>query len=89
MPNLLARKQINFALGDKLFTKNLDNDKSKVIILKGKIMAKGEYEKSIRISAKPPKKQGPQVSFVEGSKQSKVAKPKSLTPLKNASSKKK
>jgi len=43
-------------------------------------MVKGEYEKSIRISAKPPKKQGAQVSFVEGDRQSKVAKPKSLTP---------
>lgn len=52
-------------------------------------MAKGEYEKSIRISTKPTKKQGPQVSFVEGSKQSKVTKPKSLTPLKSSSSKKK
>ena len=52
-------------------------------------MAKGEYEKSIRISAKPAKSSGPQVSFVEGAKQSKVSKPKSLTPLKNAFSKKK
>jgi hypothetical protein len=52
-------------------------------------MAKGLNEKSIRISAKPPKKQGPQVSFVEGAKQSKVAKPKSLTPLKSSSSRKK
>lgn len=52
-------------------------------------MAKGEYEKSIRISAKPAKKAGPQVSFVEGAKQSKVTKPKSLTPLKNAFSRKK
>lgn len=52
-------------------------------------MAKGEYEKSIRITNKTLKKQGPQVSFVEGSKQSKVAKPKSLTPLKNTSSNKK
>lgn len=51
-------------------------------------MAKGEYEKSIRIMAKPAKKSGPQVSFVEGAKQSKVAKPKSLTPLKGSSSKK-
>lgn len=45
-------------------------------------MAKALYEKSIRISAKPDKKQGAQVSFVEGSKQSKVSRPKSLTPLK-------
>lgn len=52
-------------------------------------MVKGEYEKSIRISAKPPKKQGISASFVEGEKQSKISKPKSLTPLKNASSKKK
>jgi len=52
-------------------------------------MPKELYEKSIRITAKPAKKQGPQVSFVEGSKQSKVTKPKSLTPLKGATSKKK
>ncbi len=52
-------------------------------------MAKEMYEKTIRISAKPPKKQGAQVSFVEGAKQSKVSKPKSLTPLKGASSRKK
>lgn len=43
-------------------------------------MAKGEYEKSIRISAKPAKSSGKAVSFVEGAKQSKVSKPKSLTP---------
>jgi len=43
-------------------------------------MVKGMHEKSIRITAKPPKKQGPQTSFVEGAKQSKVTKPKSLTP---------
>jgi hypothetical protein len=52
-------------------------------------MPKTLNEKSIRISAKPPKKQGPVVSFVEGAKQSKVTKPKSLTPLKGSSSKKK
>lgn len=43
-------------------------------------MSKGLYEKSIRISAKPPKKQGAEVSFVEGAKQTKVSNPKSLTP---------
>lgn len=52
-------------------------------------MAKGEFEKTIRISAKPAKKAAPMVSFVEGAKQSKVAKPKSLTPLKGTSSRKK
>lgn len=43
-------------------------------------MPKALYEKSIRISPKPAKKSSPQVSFVEGAKQSKVSKPKSLTP---------
>jgi len=43
-------------------------------------MAKGMYEKSIRISPKPAKSSGKEVSFVEGSRQSKVSKPKSLTP---------
>lgn len=38
------------------------------------------YEKSIRISPKPPKKQGIEESYVNGAKQSKVSKPKSLTP---------
>jgi len=52
-------------------------------------MAKGMFEKSIRISAKPAKKSGQQVSFVEGARQSKVSKPKSLTPLKSSSSRKK
>lgn len=52
-------------------------------------MAKGEYEKSIRITAKPAKSSGKAVSFVEGAKQSKVTKPKSLTPLKGSSSRKK
>lgn len=42
-------------------------------------MAKGMYEKSIRISEKP-KKTSAQVSFVEGAKPTKVPKPKSLTP---------
>lgn len=51
-------------------------------------MVKGQFEKSIRISQKPAKKQGPQVSFVEGEKQSKVAKPKSLTPKATMSKKK-
>lgn len=44
-------------------------------------MAKGVYEKSIRISAKPAKKSSTEVSFVEGAKQTKVPKPKSLTPM--------
>jgi len=52
-------------------------------------MTKELYEKSIRITAKPPKKIGIMPSYVEGEKQSKVAKPKSLTPLKGAASKKK
>lgn len=43
-------------------------------------MPKALYEKSLRITAKPAKKQGPLTSFVEGSKQSPVKKPKSLTP---------
>lgn len=45
-------------------------------------MAKAQFEKSIRISPKPPKKQGTQVSFVEGSKESATRKPKSLSPVK-------
>ncbi len=44
-------------------------------------MVKGQYEKSIRISAKPATKQGKEASFVLGAKQSKVSKPKSLTPM--------
>lgn len=52
-------------------------------------MPKALYEKTIRISPKPPKKEGIVPSFVDGAKQSKVTKPKSLTPLKNAFSKKK
>lgn len=51
-------------------------------------MPKAQYEKSIRITAKPVKKQGIAASFVEGSKQSKVAKPKSLTPKAPMSKKK-
>ena len=43
-------------------------------------MAKARYEKSIRIMAKPAKKQGNVASFVEGDRQSPVKKPKSLTP---------
>jgi len=45
-------------------------------------MAKAEYEKSIRISAKPAKKVGIIASYSDGQKQSKTPKPKSLTPLK-------
>jgi hypothetical protein len=52
-------------------------------------MPKAMNEKTIRISAQPPKKQGPQTSFVEGAKQSQVSKPKSLTPLKGSSGRKK
>jgi len=52
-------------------------------------MAKGEYEKSIRITAKPAKSVGILASYSDGQKQSKVAKPKSLTPLKGTSSRKK
>ncbi len=44
------------------------------------IMPKELYEKSIRITPKPAKKQGIPSSFVEGAKQTKVEKPKSLTP---------
>ena len=55
----------------------------------GNYMAKAQFEKSIRISAKPPKKAGISASFVEGAKQSKVERPKSLTPLKGAASRKK
>jgi hypothetical protein len=51
-------------------------------------MAKAMFEKSIRITPKPAKKSGPQVSFVEGAKQTKVAKPKSLTPKAGSSRKK-
>lgn len=45
-------------------------------------MPKTKYEKSIRISAKPPKKEGIMTSYSDGSKQTKSPKPKSLTPLK-------
>jgi hypothetical protein len=51
-------------------------------------MPKALNEKSIRITAKPPKKVGIMPSYSDGEKQSKVTKPKSLTP-KGASSKKK
>ncbi len=52
-------------------------------------MPKELYEKSIRITAKPAKKIGIMPSYSDGQKQSKVAKPKSLTPLKGSASKKK
>lgn len=52
-------------------------------------MPKAPYEKSIRISTKQPKKEGILQSYSDGAKQSKVSKPKSLTPLAGASSKKK
>ena len=48
-------------------------------------MPKGEYEKSIRISDKPAKKQGIKTSFVDGAKQSAVKTPKSLTPMPRSS----
>lgn len=51
-------------------------------------MPKALNEKSIRITAKPAKKIGIMPSYSDGQKQSKVAKPKSLTP-KGSSSKKK
>lgn len=52
-------------------------------------MAKEMFEKTIRISAKPAKKIGILPSYSDGQKQSKVSKPKSLTPLKGATSRKK
>jgi len=52
-------------------------------------MPKARYEKSVKTSVIPPKKQGISPSFVEGDRQSKVSKPKSLTPLKGSSSRKK
>ncbi len=45
-------------------------------------MPKAMNEKSIRISPKPAKKVGIIPSYSDGEKQSKVSKPKSLTPLK-------
>jgi hypothetical protein len=52
-------------------------------------MSKGLNEKSIRITNKPSKNIGIMPSYSDGQKQSKVPKPKSLTPLKNSSSRKK
>ena len=52
-------------------------------------MAKAMFEKTIKITPKPAKKIGIMPSYSDGQKQSKVEKPKSLTPLKNASSRKK
>lgn len=46
----------------------------------GAIMPKTLNEKSIRITAKPAKKVGILASYSDGQKQSKVTKPKSLTP---------
>lgn len=51
-------------------------------------MAKALYEKSIRITPKPPKNVGILPSYSDGQKQSKVAKPKSLTPKASSSKKK-
>jgi len=45
-------------------------------------MPKALYEKTIRITPKPPKKVGIMPSYSDGQKQAKVDKPKSLTPLK-------
>jgi len=44
-------------------------------------MPKTLNEKTIRISPKPPKKEGILPSYSDGEKQSKVKRPKSLTPL--------
>lgn len=44
-------------------------------------MAKGVYEKSIRISKKPAKKPTDMESYVSGTRQTPTKKPKSLTPL--------
>lgn len=43
-------------------------------------MPKTLNEKTIRITAKPPKKEGILQSYSDGAKQSKVKTPKSLTP---------
>ncbi len=43
-------------------------------------MPKALDEKTIRITAKPPKKVGILPSYSDGEKQSKVKRPKSLTP---------
>jgi hypothetical protein len=43
-------------------------------------MPKAKYEKSIRISPKPPKNVGIMPSYSDGQKQKKVPTPKSLTP---------
>ena len=43
-------------------------------------MPKAKYEKSIRITPKPAKSVGILPSYSDGQKQSKVPKPKSLTP---------
>ena len=48
-------------------------------------MAKGKYEKTLRISPKPSKKEGILASYSDGQRQSKVKNPKSLTPLKRSS----
>lgn len=51
-------------------------------------MVKGLNEKSIRITPKPAKKIGIMPSYSDGQKQSKVEKPKSLTPKPSSSKKK-
>jgi len=43
-------------------------------------MPKAKYEKSIRISPKPPKSVGIMPSYSDGQKQKKVPTPKGLTP---------
>ncbi len=55
----------------------------------GKAPPKALNEKTIRITAKPPKSVGIMPSYSDGQKQSKVSKPKSLTPLKGSASKRK
>ncbi len=45
-------------------------------------MPKTKYEKTIKITPKPAKSVGILASYSDGQKQSKVTKPKSLTPLK-------
>lgn len=44
-------------------------------------MPKAKYEKSIRVSDKPSKKPSVEASYVQGTKQTPVKKPKSLTPM--------
>lgn len=52
-------------------------------------MIKSLGQKTIKITAQPPRKQGISPSFVEGDRQSPVKKPKSLTPAAKMMPKKK